>query len=353
MAGDWSFEVYEEAITRAFRTLGHEVHRFSWCEYYNPADLRSASALKRFGLKFQNKFLTGPMISRINADFLDRVRSVAPELVFINRGTHITAQTLRRVRKELPGIAIAGYNNDDPYSKAHPFWLWRHFLSAVPEHDLVLAYRHHNIEELLRGGARRAELLRSWFIPELNRPVQLTSAECESFSCDVVFVGHYEPDGRLELLEEVVRRGYRLRLFGSKGWDRALGKSKLLRHLTPVAPARDANYGKALAGAKIALCFLSKLNRDTYTRRCFEIPATGVCMLSEFTNDLATLFREDEEVLFFRDKGEFIQKLERYLKDDVARRRIASGGYRRVREDGHDVVSRMAYVLDLLSMKNK
>lgn len=348
VAGDWSFQVYEEAILRTFQVLGHDAYRFSWCEYFLLSGPPFLHPLERVYRKFQNKFLVGPLIGAINRDFLARARAVSPDLVFINRGTHIKAATLRRMKRELPGAQIVGYNNDDPYSRANPFWLWRHFLAAVPEHDLMLAYRHHNLEELLRDGARRCELLRSWFIPELNRPVQLSSADRERYDCDVVFVGHYEPDGRVELLEEVVRRGYRLRLFGSDGWNAVLGKSQRLRHLQPVRPVFGEEYCKALTGAKIALCFLSKLNRDTYTRRCFEIPATGVCLLSEYTADLATLFREDVEALFFRNPEEFAAKIECYIRDDAARMHIARAGYRRVFADGHDVVSRMRRVLELL-----
>ena len=104
-------------------------------------------------------------------------------------------------------------------------------------------------------------------------------------------------------------------------------------------------YNKALCGAKVALCFLSKLNRDTYTRRCFEIPATATLMLSEYTEDLAGLFRASEQADFFRSKDEMVEKLKRYLTDDALRTRVAHAGRECVVESGHDVVSRMGQVL--------
>ncbi|WGU68927.1 glycosyltransferase [Capnocytophaga canimorsus] len=45
--------------------------------------------------------------------------------------------------------------------------------------------------------------------------------------------------------------------------------------------------------------FLSKLNNDQYTRRCFEIPACGTMMLSERTPTLQEFYTENEEIVFF------------------------------------------------------
>jgi spore maturation protein CgeB len=100
-----------------------------------------------------------------------------------------------------------------------------------------------------------------------------------------------------------------------------------------------------LCGARIALCFLSKLNRDTYTRRCFEIPASGTLLLSEYSDDLAGMFREGVEADYFRSPEEMIEKIRCYLDDDALRRRVAAAGRLRVVDDGHDVVSRMAQVI--------
>ena len=70
-------------------------------------------------------------------------------------------------------------------------------------------------------------------------------------------------------------------------------------YFAPIEPVFGDDYAKALCGAKVCLAFLSKLNRDSYTRRCFEIPACGNVMLAERTADLCRMFKEDEEACFF------------------------------------------------------
>lgn len=353
VVGDWHSQVHEEPVARALATLGHTVERFAWHSYFRPAlaPIPGLAALNRLNYKFQNKYLLGPQFQAVNHDLLTCTLQTQPDTLFVYRGTHITAATLRAIKRAFPRAILVGYNNDDPFSPRQPRWAWRHFVQAIPEYDLMLAYRHHNLDDFLRSGARRVELLRSWFVPEINHPVTLTPEEQKKFKCDVVFVGHNEPDGRLELLEEIVRQGFSLRIFGpykgfgENGWYPAVYNSSLLRSLAPVGLVWGEDYNKALCGAKVALCFLSKRNRDTYTRRCFEVPATQTMLLSEYSNDLATLYEEGRDADFFRSKEELIKKLRRYVQDDLLRRSIAEAGCRRVWADGHDVVSRMGQLL--------
>ena len=209
IAGDWHSELHEEAIYRAFIALGHQPHRFAWHQYFKPA-----AGAARFSARVQNKLLAGPLIRRLNRDLVRMATEVRPDLVFVYRGTHIRPQTVRAIKALLPAAVVAGYNNDDPFGPGQPRMLWRHFLNCLPLYDLTLAYRRHNVPEFEARGARCVRLLRSWFMPERNHPVTLAEADRARFAGDVVFVGHYEADGRLEYLEDVVRQGYKLRLFG-------------------------------------------------------------------------------------------------------------------------------------------
>jgi hypothetical protein len=326
-------------MAQALKQLGHEVIPFPWHVYFRAR----AGALRHIDSLFkraQNKYLVGPALAQVNDDLLALVVRERPQAIMVYRGTHILRDTLRRLRNAAPEAVLVGYNNDDPFAPGQFPLLFRHFLAGIPEYDLVLAYRRRNLDDYRRAGARRVELLYSWYVPEWNRPVELEPADREKFDCDVVFVGHYENDGRIDYLNEIVRRGWRLRLFGPE-WESVSGMSPELAALGPVRPVWGEDYNKALCGAKIALCFFSRLNRDTYTRRCFEIPATRTLLLSEFSDDLAAFYRQGAEAEFFSDINDMVRKIERYLHDDDLRRSVAEAGWRRVRADGHDVVSRM------------
>ncbi len=346
IVGDWHSDVHEETAYQALRRLGHDVARFSWHEYFKPSGLLASSLLAP-AFKFQNKYMLGPTVGKLNADLIRRVSIERPDAVFIYRGSHIYPETLRRLREVNEQGVLVGYNNDDPFSSHYPRWVWRHFLAGIPAYDLVFAYRLANLEELERAGAKRVGLLRSWYVPERNRPMSLAPEDRERYGCDVTFVGHYEDDGRIDYLREIVRLGFRLKLWGpGYEWDSVVRRIPELRDQAPVNLVWGEDYCRAIASAKVALCFLSKLNRDTYTRRCFEIPAAGTLLLSEYSEDLASLFAEGVDAEYFRSMEQFRHKLRRYLVEaELARTRVAKAGLLRVSRDGHDVVSRMRDVV--------
>lgn len=341
ICGDWHSNLHEEPLYNSFSKLGHEVYKFKWHKFYS----KSNSCIISLFNKIENKYMIGPTTSKLNKQLLIDAELLKPDLIFIYRGSHIYKNTLIHIKNNNPKSIIIGYNNDDPFSNKYPWWLWRHFMSCIPFYDLVCAYRFHNLSQLQSYGAKNVKLLRSWFVPEYNFPLELTNLEKNKFETDVVFIGHFEDDGRLQCLESIYKAGFKLKLFGHNySWNRALKKS-VLHFLTPLVNVWGEEYNKALNGAKIALCFMSKLNRDTYTRRCFEIPASGVLLLSEYTEDLAKMFVPDVEAVFFKTQEELNNKIKFLLENDEKRIEIAQNGLRRVWLDKHDVNSRAVEVI--------
>jgi spore maturation protein CgeB len=345
IAGDWHSELHEEVMSQSLKKMGHDVSEFKWF-YFFQSTRSWWSWCKKIWLRIQNKYIAGPVVAQLNTEFLSCCCKTNPDLIFIYRGTHIRPDTLIQARAILPNAVFVGYNNDDPFSPSQPRYLWRLFLACLPYYDLVLAYRNVNISEYISAGAQRVELFRSWYVPSRNYPIELTASQQEYFKSDVVFVGHYENDYRFECFELLIQAGVKFKLFGpGYEWNPMLSKSNYLRELAPIRLVWGEEYNQALVGSKIALCFLSKLNRDTYTRRCFEIPAAGVMLLSEYSEDLAGLFHEGVEADYFRSPQEMIEKILFYLNNDALRKRVAYSGRARLLRDGHDVDSRMIQLM--------
>jgi len=329
MAGDWRWPIYEQAFSQALSELGHHVIPFSFSDYFAGRIGHYQSAIP----------FPGPALLRINKQLLEKASVEQPEVVFVWRGTHILPGTIKQLNRT--GILTVSYNNDDPFGPLvhgntpwHHRFLWMWYLKSLKETDISLVYRPINVQEAISFGARNVHVL--------------SESDKERFGCDVVYVGHHEPDGREKYLRDLVHAGLGVRLFGGKYWTRKV-LGDLSSYFGEVFPVYGEDYAKALCGAKVCLAFLSKLNRDTYTRRCLEIPACGRVMLAERTDDLLGMFGEDKEACFFLSTEELVAKAKWLVENPNIADQIAQAGQRRVWADGHDVKSRAAQFINALT----
>lgn len=340
LAGNWEWKIYEDACAKALTALGNVIVPFAFRPFF-----KGMTGHYQRGLAA----LPGPAAFALNRSLVRTAQQSNPDVLFVWRGTHVWPATLRTIRKI--GCRIVSYNNDDPFGAGaersaplHHRYLWTWYLRSLSECDLNFVYRPINVAEAMAMGAANVHVLPPYFVPELHSPIELSTPERQRFGCDIVFVGHYEPDGREVFLKALVGAGLHVRLFGGSYWTRAV-LGDVADYFGAVHPVTETEYAKALSGAKMCLAFLSKLNRDVYTRRCFEIPACGRLLVCERTKELQEFFQEDEEAIFFSTPEELVQKV-LWLKarpDEIER--IASAGTRRAIMDGHDVRSRMSQML--------
>lgn len=344
VVADWhGAEIYAEVFAKSFEELGHEVRRFSWKEYFKHYQYSTRyetdnNKIKSIYYRLQNKYILGPAVNKINRDLIEQVNLFKPDLIFIYRGTHIHPSTLKEIKKNTSS-RVFGYNNDDPFSPRYPKYFWRHFINSVPLYDHLFCYREHNINEFSQLGNTNASLLRSYYTHERNFKLDNINKKY-----DVIFIGHFEDDGRDSCMLDLLENNYIVKLFGT-GWEKSKLYQEIVRLNGEISPVYD-DYNLVLNQSKVALVFLSKLNRDTYTRRCFEIPATGTMMLSEFTEDLASLYEPGVEADFFKSKDELIKKVEYYMSNPELALNIGESGRRRLISDGHEVLDRAKQVLN-------
>ncbi|MBF0295980.1 MAG: glycosyltransferase family 1 protein [Magnetococcales bacterium] len=317
-------QIYEPAWMRALNELG--VH----------ASLFDAHRLTLPGLfgRVERRLLWGPGIRRINRALLEQVERERPEVVLLYQGHYFLAATVRALQK---WSFVVGYHNDDPFGERRTLLRYRHLLPALCAYQGFHVYRAENLAEAAAHGVPRVGLLLPGFLPWLDHP-RTPGAEWES---EVVFAGHVEPDERVACLVGAVRAGIRLRIYGGERFWRPALPEDVLARLGPMPHLGPEAYRQALCGAKMAACFVSRRNRDQYTRRTFEIPACGVVLLAERTPWMTEHFREGVEAVFFTGAEEFVDKIRYYLRNDDARRRIASAGRERVIRAGDDIHNRM------------
>lgn len=345
--GDFNSDIHEEALYRAFSELGHKAMKFAFCEYFKgylalDRGICEGNVIRSLYYRAQNKTALGPTINKINKDIIKLCESTKPDLAFFYRSRLIFPETVRKIKYACG--RVAGYNNDDPFSAHYPRYIWRNFMDSIQYYDHIFAYRNKNILDYRSIGYRNVSLLKPYFIKEKNFPVDILPDSCHA--SDVSFIGHFEDDGRDDHLMAILEKGINLKLYGP-GWRSSKNYRFFANNLGGIIPLRS-EYNLAINSSKIALSFLSKLNNDSYTRRCFEIIAAKKFMLSEYSRDLDDMFKEGLEAEYFRDKKEMLDKIRFYLKNETARRRIEEAGYKRIMLDGHEVMDRAKEVIAVL-----
>ena len=68
-------------------------------------------------------------------------------------------------------------------------------------------------------------------------------------------------------------------------------------------------------------------------------------MLCEFSYDMINIFEENKEAEYFRDTKELIFKIKYYCDNDKKREEIASNGYLRLLNDGHEAKDRCIQII--------
>lgn len=345
IVADWHGDIYAQAFYDGFKYLNDDVFKFSWKEYFHHYQYANRyetddSKLKSLYYRIQNKFLIGPVLWNINKDLILECEEIKPDLMFIYRGTHIYPSTIKTIKAKFD-CKVFGYNNDDPFSDEYADYFWRYYKKSVSYYDHIFSYRWKNIDDYKAVGYNTVSLLRSYYLKDKN--FYIADLPTNDYKCNVMFIGHFENDGRDETVKLLIENGIDIKLYGTE-WENSQYYDFFIEKIGNIKPLYS-DYNLALNSAKIALVFLSKLNNDTYTRRCFEIPATKTMMMAEYTDDLNDMFQEGKDAEYFRNKEELLTKVQYYLSHEKELYSIGESGYKRLLNDGHEVVDRCREIL--------
>lgn len=349
MIGNGSSHLHEKSLAKGFRHHGCQVYEFYWSKYFE--NTNEKNFIKYLQNKIANKYLIFDLIKRINDDLYSLVSQLIPDVIFLYRCTHIHPKTISKIKNNYPGIHIVGYNNDDPFSLLAPKYLWRYFKKTVRFHDLFFTFREKNNYDIEKYGCPKSILIRHWFDKDIiypgNNEFHLRK------KIDIVFVGHYENDGRLDFLKAIILNGFNLRVYGY-GWDRYFKKDIYLKDQLPIEYLDVKKYRQILSSAKIGLCFFSKLNNDEYTTRCSEIPALETVLLCPRTKQIEALYQENSEAVFFTSIDEMLKKISWLINDDTLLKRISISGKNKVFLNGDELLDKTKFILEniKLSIKN-
>lgn len=319
--GNFRYEMYAPAFSSAFTSMGHTVHEIRYENYL----LKGESSLISFLNKFQSKYFYGFPLLKYNRDIIKAVNGFKPDFVFLYRCDHIFNRTLKRIRKQ---TIVISYNNDNPFSLRVCSLFKGKFISNAKYCDLVYVYRKCNIDDFAKIGVYHTKVLLPYYLTNRNYPIDGSKRDIP-----VAFVGHWEDDGRDKLLLRMKAAGIPVAIYGADYW---LTKSQYSEQLKEIYRGlrMGEEYNKLLNHIQIALVFYSRVNKDTYTRRCFEIPATKTLMMAPYTEDMSRLFPQGEGIVYYHSQEEIVDMCKDLLANPRLIKDMAEKGYQRLKVIG-------------------
>lgn len=346
VVGEGLWPWYEEACHEGFIENGHSSHLVTWADQFWTEDSTSGLKSRRSKISgFQDRLKLGPILQNINQLILRQVELKRPDVIFFNNCRHVFPSTVQKLRTGKSRPLLIHYTNDNPFSKRASYGRWRLLRKGVAFYDKHFVFRPANLQDFTRAGAKSVHLLPPYWFPRMSQNFRLERS-AGAFTWDVAFGGHYEADGRREVLETLAKSGLTVRVTGG-GWQGVLEESSSpLLQFGSVEPSIGHEYNALIGLSKISLCFFSSLNEDVYTRRNFEIPATGGAMLSQHSDEITRFFSPETEATYFQTLEDIPNKVEELLSSESEREAMAARATERLHRDRHTNKDRMARVLE-------
>tara|TARA_B100000212_G_scaffold288705_1_gene229816 strand:+ start:31376 stop:32401 length:1026 start_codon:yes stop_codon:yes gene_type:complete len=316
IVGAYKSELHEYALFIKLLERNYKAYKLKYNSFNNIWKKLSSIPL------FKN-FIQDLFFDLNEKKILKKIKDVIPDILFFYRSNIFSKNFIKNLKNKYPKIKIVFYNNDNAFSNLYKKGYWDNYLYNCKFVDYILAYRKSDIQKY--NNCSNAQIL--YYPPYISDILRDFEFNINSKRKDICFIGHYENDERLDYLVSLLSNNLPIKLYGPKsGWNRAILKYKKGFKFLPVKKIKYKSYVKKISNLLIGICFLSKLNKDTITRRCFELPYSGVCMVSEYNDELASIFEEDKEAVYFRNKSEFIRKVNYLYKNPSIATNIGLAG---------------------------
>jgi len=274
--------------------------------------------------------LSPKLDAQAEAILLAQIEDFKPDLVLNQDTFHIDTALMRRI-KRIGNPILIGQVGIAP-SRGQDWTVYDLMMSQLSA--TVNFFRHLGV---------RAEVNHLAFEPAILDALPAAPVT----DIEVSFVGTVSPDHRqrISLLEAVAQR-YDLKLFGNP--PQALSAASPL-HRCFQGEVWGADMYQALRRSKVTLnSHIDMAGREAGNMRLFEATGVGAFLLTDFKDNLHTLFAPDREVAVWRSVDDCIKVIERVLADDADRKAIAHAGQARTMAQ-HTYRHRAAEILDFVS----
>lgn len=314
-------------------------------QWVQPFDLLSYYPKRGATQRLYFRYPVGPLVARVNRELLNAVKSLRPDVVWLDKPIVFTPDTMSAIHDA--GAQIIFYVQDAPFGPRRDD-CWRQFLKVYPLADLHCLVRQADVARYSSWGLPFIETMFS-FDPAMHFPAPAGFTDAKRVR-EVSYIGHPHEQRPAFLLK--LARDHRVPVFiNGNSWNRVLTQEEL-QSFTHDGYLADDQYRSGIWKSKINLSFVTEHNEDDIAHKAVEIAACAGFLLAVRTPGHQAIFEEDREAVFFSSVEECADKCRFYLDRPELREAIAARGRERAVRSGYDNDTQLARVLNKLDGKS-
>lgn len=283
------------------------------------------------------RFKMGPLISKINSFILSELKENY-DLIWIDKGVFITSKTLSVLKNKTKKLIhftpdMAFYINKSSL-----------FINNMSLYDFVVTtktaeqvfYKKY-IEE------NKIIVVHQGFDKKIHKKYY-NFEEKEDY---ISFVGHFETY-RAAIIKQLIEEKIKVKLVG-KGWADFVSNNKNNPYFIFVSEGLfSEDYARFISKSIMSIGFIMKRVPELHTTRTFEIPACYTALLTESNAEIDS-FYTPEEVIFYDNELDLVEKINYYMTDLTKLKEITENGYHKVisgRFEYQDIISEIINKID-------
>lgn len=301
---------------------------------------------RRRWLRALNRLTASAYRAEFNAQVLDHVRWLRPDVVMTYKGYYVHADLIRAIRTA-GAFAVCAYPDCSPHAHGEVHH------KAVGEYDLVISTKpyHPALWHDLYGYHNRCVFVPQGYDPALH----LMAAFPTEQPFDIVMVSTY----RREYGQLMVGLAHELNdpqltvAIGGNGWKAT--RTPLPAHWRLLGGLHGREYVSALRSGKICIAPLTRevvidgqrQPGDVDSTRTYELAAAHCFFIHRRTEYVKTLYDEASEVPMFDNVRELAGHVRHYVAAADARAAMAAAAHRRAVPE-YAIDRRAAQIIDAI-----
>lgn len=286
------------------------------------------------------RYKKGKVVQQTNTYILEHLSGLY-EVIWVDKAVFISLKVTQKLRAK--GKLLIHYTPDTAFEEN----VSQNFYKSLAYYDYAITTKSfEKAAYLIYINSEKLLYIPQGYNKNLHYP-RHTYAEKDK---GVVFIGLFE-SSRGEAIHTLLKHNIPVTLAG-KNWESFLAKHKNdpIRFLGE-SLFNDA-YAEAISQSRFSLGLLSKRFPELHTTRTFEIPACGTALVTE-RNEETKQFYKDDEVIFFKNYKDMVEKILYYLEHDQALESLTCKGLEKVRSSGFDYEQQLRNICQITGIQTQ